>query len=96
MIPLRTFSNSMGISDTDINWNAQTGEITIKTPEGDIYLKVGGTTISSPKGEIKLECPATIKDNRTYIPLRGVLNAYGISDDNIEWSPSSETITVFY
>lgn len=95
MIPLRTFSNSMGIADTDIKWNGETGEITIKTNNGDISLKIGETKITSPNGEIKLDCPAVIKDNRTYIPLRGVLNAYGITDENIEWSPSAKTITIF-
>lgn len=95
MIPLRTFSNSMGISDTDIAWNEKTGEITIKTTNGNISLKIGETKITSPNGEINIDCPAVIKDNRTYIPLRGVLNAYGISDENIEWSPSAKTITIF-
>ena len=95
MIPLRTFSNSMGISDTDIVWNGETGKITIKTNNGNISLKIGETKITSPNGEINIDCPAVIKDNRTYIPLRGVLNAYGISDENIEWSPSAKTITIF-
>ncbi len=95
MIPLRTFSNSMGIADTDIKWNGETGEITIKTNNGDISLKIGGTTINSQNGQIQLASPAVIKNNRTYIPLRGVLNAYGITDENIEWSPSAKTITIF-
>ena len=95
MIPLRTFSNSMGIPNEDIAWNGATGEVSIDTPFGYINLKIGSTKMTSPNGDITLESPAVIKNDRTYIPLRAVLNAYGIDDDHVVWSSDERTVKIF-
>ena len=40
---------------------------------------------------VALDSPAIIENNRTYLPVRAIANALGVSNDNITWDAMTNT-----
>ena len=43
---------------------------------------------------VKLDSPAIIENNRTYLPVRAIANALGVDNSNIAWDAATSTATL--
>ena len=55
---------------------------------------IGSTTYSVNGVDSTMDIAPYLKDGRTYLPLRYVGNAMGISDDNITYDTNTQTATI--
>lgn len=75
LVPLRKFCNVIGISDENITY--EDGVITIKNGDTTLVLTIDNDKVQKTVGEvdtetIELDVPATIRNDRTLVPLRFV------------------------
>lgn len=95
MLPLRAFVNSLGISDDNVEWNEKTGTVIISNYNGnEIKIKIGENEIVVNGISKKIDTKAVIVNGRTFLPMRPLLNALGINDNNIIWKPISQTVII--
>ena len=97
MLPLRALANAFDIADENIVWNPSSQTVTIKNKlNQEINVAIGSEIIKLDGVEKKMDTMAVIKNGRTYLPVRPVLNAMGVSDDDIDWNSRENRITVNY
>lgn len=88
LVPVRAFSESL---EANVVWKPSTQEVIIK--KDSIYIKI---TINDKKvmvndTEKKIDVPARIFNDRTYIPLRFVIETFGL---DIEYESKTGMITI--
>lgn len=104
MIPLRALSENLGL---EVNWNSEDRSVSVfnstyehnhngKLPLiiGTVKLKIGEKSIKSDfktSKTIIMDTVPTIYNNRVYIPLRYVANAFDLT---IEWDPNKAEVLV--
>lgn len=71
IIPVRIISERLG---HDVEWNELTEKVII---DGEISITIGEKIVKTSKGEITMDTKAILKDGRTYVPLRFVVEALG-------------------
>lgn len=88
LVPFRAALESYG---ADVEWDGTTrtakavkDDITIEIPIGENYIVKNGEKIES-------DTAAIIKDNRTYLPIRKVMEGFGA---DVQWDKSLQTIVV--
>lgn len=96
MLPLRALANAFNISDEDIKWDDYTKTVTLINKEGKVVtITVGSTQLKVGSARVTMDTTAVIKNERTYLPMRAVLNALGIKDDDIIWNDTDKTVLVY-
>lgn len=89
MVPLRLISEKLGY---DVQWDQKTKGITIQNPTGDsLSLNVGDRSILTQNGPVAMDTAATIKDDRTFVPLRAVAEVFG---EKVDWDKGVRTAVV--
>lgn len=90
LVPLRIVMEQYGCA---VGWDKNTytasvamGGTTVLVPIGKKQIQINDTTIS-------IDAAAQIKDGRTYLPIRAVLEAFGAA---VGWDNSSRTVTVLH
>ena len=97
MLPLRVIANAFDIPDSDIIWSPSAQTVTIKNKLGKtVTVAIGSNIITVDGVESEMDTKAVIKNGRTYLPVRPVLNSLGIDDSDIIWDSSENKITVNY
>lgn len=97
MLPLRVIANAFDIPDSDIIWSPSAQTVTIKNKLGKTVTAAIGSNIITVDGvESEMDTKAVIKNGRTYLPVRPVLNSLGVDDSDIIWDSSENKITVNY
>ena len=97
MLPLRSLANAFNISDDDIKWDDETKTVRLMNSDGkEILVKVGSTELRVGVAKVSMDTMAVIKEGRTYLPMRAVLNALGVADDDITWDNKEKTVLVYY
>ena len=71
IIPLRIISERLG---HQVEWDNATQTATI---DGEISITIGEKVVKTPNGDIKMDTFAILKGDRTYVPLRFVVEALG-------------------
>lgn len=99
LLPLRAVAATLGISSQDIVWDSanQIIHITYQTKEGQsqtVVYKVGSNTATINGASSEMDTAPVIKDGITFLPLRPLLNSFGVTDDNIQWD--EDLLTVSY
>ncbi|MGE4214194.1 MAG: copper amine oxidase N-terminal domain-containing protein [Anaerotignaceae bacterium] len=96
MLPLRAIANAFEISDENILWEDETKTAVITDGDGDkISVKIGEKFITTATKTVFMDTTAVIKEGRVYLPMRAVLNALNVSDDNIKWDDKEKSVTVY-
>jgi len=87
-VPLRAAMEAYGCQ---VNWNSftkianiQKDGKTVEVPIGQPYIIVDGVTKST-------DTAAVIKNNRTYLPIRAVLESFGAT---VSWDQATQTVQV--
>ena len=95
MLPVRAFSNALGILDENIEWDDRDRVVTItRQDDTTVRIPVNSRTIYIAGSAKTIDTQSVIVNDRIYLPLRAVSNALGISDDNIKWNQDEKTITI--
>lgn len=87
-VPFRATLEKFG---AEVKWDDATrsavavkGDITVQVPIGEKYILKNGEKIAT-------DTTALIKDSRTYLPIRAVVEAFG---SNVEWDSALKTVVI--
>ena len=86
LIPIRTLSEELGL---EVDWNASTQTATIVDQDLSIQLKVGSNEVTINGEKEKIEVPAMINKERIFVPIRFVMETYGLE---VKWDQTSKTV----
>lgn len=79
-VPIRAVSEML---DCDVEWISETHTAIITRENGDtIIIVIGSDTMLVNGNKVKMDTAALIKNDRTYIPVRFVAEALGLT---VEW-----------
>ena len=81
MIPVRFLSEGLGAV---VTWDEKKQTVKIQFDEKRIQLELGSNRMKIEKEVINLQSPATEIENRIYIPLRDIVEAFGIECNWVE------------
>ena len=99
MVPVRALSNAFGVDDKNISWVEddtfrgvviEDGNRIIKIPAmsgENSYLEINGIKVPA-------DSAAEIVNDRIYLPIRSVANAFRVSDDGITWNESTGEVII--
>ncbi len=94
MLPIRFLANAFGIENDGIKWDAATRTATLSNATTTIVVTIGAASMTVNGASVALDSPAVIESNRTYLPVRAIANALGVSDNNIAWDAAANTATL--
>ena len=95
MLPVRVVANALGISDNDITWNDETKTAGFSRADRKIvFCTVNSNIIKIGNEEIEIDTVPVIRNDRIYLPMRALFNAFNVSDDHIAWDGATRTVTV--
>ena len=94
MLPVRFLANAFGVDNDGIKWDGATRTATLTNDEVTIVVTIDAPTMTVNGQTVALDCPAIIENNRTYLPVRAIANALGVSNDNIAWDAKTNTATL--
>lgn len=94
MLPVRFLANAFGVDNDGIKWDAPTRTATLTNSEVTIVVTIDAPTMTVNGKTVELDSPAIIEKDRTYLPVRAIANALGVSDDNIKWDAATNTATL--
>ena len=86
LVPLRTIFESL---DAVVGWNNNV--VTAKKGETVISIEIGSNEMKVNDKVVILDVPAQLKNNRTYVPLRAISEAF---NNVVEWNGSYKTIKI--
>lgn len=87
-VPMRAIFERLG---AEIDWIANTKTVKAKLRDTEISLAVGSEVMYKNGGEVKLAKAAVILNDRTYVPLRAVSEAFGAE---VSWEESTGTVII--
>ncbi len=82
LVPLRATMEAFGAT---VRWDAETSTALVTKNEATVTCKIGENRIFRNGTEIPNDTAAIIKDSRTYLPIRAVLEAL---DAKVDWDGS--------
>ena len=93
MVPLRVISENLG---KKVTWNNNDKKVNIKDEKGNefslvINEKFMENVSSDSNLKIKLDAPAVIKDNRTFVPIRAIAEAFG---EKVQWDNDKRVVVI--
>lgn len=74
LVPARFIAESLGAK---VEWSAKTSTVTITFENRIVKLVIGSNQMKVGKSEVTLDVAAEILNNRTYVPLRKLVEALG-------------------
>lgn len=73
-VPIRFIAEELGF---DVKWDAKTKKVSMSGGKSTVELTIGSKTMLVNGKKVKLDAPAEIKDQRTFVPLRAIAEAFG-------------------
>ncbi len=94
MLPVRFLANTFGIDNDGIAWDDATKTATLKNATTTIVITIGAPSMTVNGAAVALDSPAVIESSRTYLPVRAIANALGVTNENISWNDATKTATL--
>lgn len=94
MLPVRFLANAFGVPSDGIKWDGNTRTATLISEDVTISITIDAAEMIVNGEKVALDSPAIIENDRTYLPVRAIANALGVSNDNIEWDGATSTATL--
>ena len=94
LLPVRFLANAFGVSNDGIAWDAETRTATLKNDKVTIVVTIDAPAMTVNGETVKLDSPAIISGNSTYLPVRAIANALGVANENIAWDAATNTATL--
>jgi hypothetical protein len=88
LIPIRGVSEALG---ADVTWDASNQKVDITKDGHTVTLTIGSDTAVSDGEEITLDADAEIRNDRTLVPLRFVMESF---DADVEWDGDTRTVFI--
>lgn len=93
MVPIRVISENLG---KEVIWNGEEQKVIIKDKKGNelslvINEKFMEDISSDVNRKIELDAPATIKSNRTFVPIRAIAEAFG---EKVDWDNDKRIVVI--
>ena len=93
MVPIRVISENLG---KVVTWNNDDKKVTIKDEKGNEFSLVINEKFmedisSNVYRKIELDAPAVIKDNRTFVPIRAIAEAFG---EKVHWDNDKRVVVI--
>jgi len=92
-MPVRYVANSLGISDSNILWDATAKTVTLIKGDKVVQLKIGSKSMLINGATITMDVAPEIKSDRTMLPLRFIANAFGAT---VTWDAATQTAGLSY
>ncbi|MEA4974083.1 MAG: copper amine oxidase N-terminal domain-containing protein, partial [Candidatus Metalachnospira sp.] len=89
MLPLRAISEAFNAT---VNWDDATKTVTILSGQRIISMTIGSKTMYINGTPVAMNTAPEITATRTFVPVRDLANALGIS--NVNWTEASGTVTL--
>jgi len=89
MLPVRAIAETFGAT---VTWDDATRTVTILSGQRVISMAIGSKTMYINGTPVAMNTAAAITSDRTFIPVRDLANALGIS--SINWTEASGTVTL--
>ncbi|MCD7778460.1 MAG: copper amine oxidase N-terminal domain-containing protein [Clostridiales bacterium] len=94
MLPVRVLANLVGITDDNIEY--ADGTAVFKSGETVLLeISAGETSFKINNIETELSTSAEIKNGTMFLPMRDLVNALGISDENISFDSETKIVTIY-
>lgn len=94
MLPVRFLANAFGIDNDGIHWDGATRTATLSNSEVTIVVTINAPSMTVNGVSVPLDSPAIIEKDRTYLPVRAIANALGVSNEHIHWDAATNTATL--
>lgn len=93
MVPIRVISENLG---KVVTWNNDDKKATIKDEQGNEFSLVINEKFmedisSNAYRKIELDAPAVIKDDRTFVPIRAIAEAFG---EKVHWDNDKRVVVI--
>lgn len=93
MVPIRVISENLG---KVVTWNNDDKKVTIKDEKGNEFSLVINEKFmedisSNVYRKIELDAPAVIKDDRTFVPIRAIAEAFG---ERVHWDNDKRVVVI--
>lgn len=79
------------VSAEDIEWNGEERSVTMTSGDMEVKLTVGSDKIYADGALLYADAAPTIRDDRAYLPLRVVSNAFGAE---VRWDGGTKTVFI--
>ena len=92
MLPVRAVATALGINNNNVLWDQATRTVTIMYGQRIITMSAGEKVVYVNGSAIPAAAKVEIKDNRTFLPMRDLATALGVTD--ITWDAATKTATL--
>lgn len=88
MLPIRFIAEALG---ADVEWDNDTRTVTVSADDIEIVITIDSDTAVVNGESVKLDSPAFIENDRTYLPIRFISENLGAK---VEWNEETKTVTI--
>lgn len=88
MVPVRMVAEKMGY---DVLWNPANRKVTIYSPNRRIVLTINNEIALVSDDTVRMDMPAVIRQDRTYVPIRFVSENFGY---HVDWDNDTRSVLI--
>ena len=88
-VPVRAIFESVGAT---VSWDDEAQTVTAQKDDTIVEIAIGSDQPRINGRRVKIDQPAYVENNRTYVPLRFVAEAFGA---NVEWDGDKNTVNIY-
>ncbi|MBP3447825.1 MAG: N-acetylmuramoyl-L-alanine amidase [Clostridia bacterium] len=88
MVPVRMITEKMGY---DVLWNPVTRMVTIYSPEKRVVLTIDNAIARIGDDTVRMDTPAVIRQDRTFVPIRFVSENFGY---DVDWDNDTRSVLI--
>lgn len=92
MLPVRAVATALGINNNNVLWDQASRTVTILYGQRIITMVAGQKVVTVNGNTIPASATVQIKDGRTFLPMRDLATALGVTD--ITWDAATKTATM--
>ena len=94
MLPVRAVADALSANAATVLWNGETQTVTIAFGARIISMTIGSKVMNINGVEIGMNAAPELVNNRTFLPLRDLGYALGLTDADIAWDDATKTATL--
>ncbi|WP_041427240.1 copper amine oxidase N-terminal domain-containing protein [Syntrophomonas wolfei] len=90
-MPLRFVAEAMGVTESNIIWDAVGQTVTLMKGDKVVQVKIGSNVLLINGAAVNMDVAPEISNSRTMLPIRFVANAFGA---DAAWDEATQTVTI--